>query len=76
MFRQGEIIAATPGRKAIVYGQGSLLFDDDSAAYVRECGAADVPIVGIPRARHHLMLDEPIAFVSVLRTILAQWETS
>ncbi|TCO77315.1 alpha/beta fold hydrolase [Chromatocurvus halotolerans] len=74
MFRQGEIIAETPGRKAIVYGQGSELFDDDSADYVHECGATDVPIIGIPGARHHLMLDEPIAFVSVLRTILAQWE--
>jgi pimeloyl-ACP methyl ester carboxylesterase len=74
MFRQGEIIAETPGRKAIVYGQDSVLFDEDSAAYVHECGAEDTPIIGIPGARHHLMLDEPIAFVSVLRTILAQWE--
>lgn len=73
MLRQGQTIAETPGRKAIVYGQDSLLFDDDSADYVRECGAEDIPIVGIPGARHHLMLDEPIAFVSVLRTILAQW---
>ncbi len=73
MLKQGEMIAATPGRKAIVYGQDSVLFDDDSADYVRECGAAGVPIIGIPGARHHLMLDEPIAFVSVLRTVLAQW---
>lgn len=73
MFRQGQIIAETPGRMAIVYGEDSVLFDDDSADYLRECGATDVPMVGIPGARHHLMLDEPIAFVSVLRTILAQW---
>ncbi|WP_439106096.1 alpha/beta fold hydrolase [Congregibacter sp.] len=73
MMRQGQIIAETQGRKAIVYGEDSVLFDDDSADYIRECGAVDMPIVGIPGARHHLMLDEPIAFVSVLRTILAQW---
>ena len=73
MFQQGDLIAATPGRKAILYGQESVLFDDDSAAYLRECGAIDVPIIGIPGAAHHLMLDEPIAFVSVLRSILAQW---
>lgn len=73
MLRQGPIIAETPGRKAIVYGQDSVLFDDDSAEYIHECGATDIPIIGIPGARHHLMLDEPIAFVSVLRTILAQW---
>ncbi len=73
MLKQGETIATTPGRKAVVYGQDSVLFDDDSAAYLRECGAANVPIIGIPGARHHLMLDEPIAFVSVLRSVLAQW---
>jgi pimeloyl-ACP methyl ester carboxylesterase len=77
MLRQGETIARTPGRKAIVYGEDSVLFDDDSAEYVhesiRKCGEAEMPIVGIPGARHHLMLDEPIAFVSVLRTLLAQW---
>ena len=73
MLRQGETIASTAGRKAIVYGDDSLLFDEDSANYIRECGATDLPIIGIPGARHHLMLDEPIAFVSVLRTILAQW---
>lgn len=73
MYRQGEILVETPGRKAVVYGQESLLFDDDSAEYLRECGASNIPIIGIPGARHHLMLDEPIAFVSVLRTILAQW---
>lgn len=75
MLRQGEIIAATPGRKAVVYGQDSLLFDDDSAEYLRECGATDVPLIGIPGARYHLMLDGPIAFVSALRAILAQGAT-
>jgi len=73
LFEQAASIVATPGRKAIVYGEDSVLFDDDSAAYVCECGGAAIPMIGIPGARHHLMLDEPIAFVSVLRTILAQW---
>lgn len=73
LLQQGHVIAAAPGRKAIVYGQDSALFDDDSADYIRECGGEDIPMVGIPGARHHLMLDEPIAFVSVLRSILAQW---
>ncbi|MEM8942490.1 MAG: alpha/beta hydrolase, partial [Pseudomonadota bacterium] len=57
----------------IIYGQDSVLFDDDSAVYMRECGANDVPIIAIPGARHHLMLDEPIAFASVLRAVLGQW---
>ena len=73
IFSQGNIIAATPGRKAVIYGQNSVLFDDDSAEYLKECGAVEVPMISIPGARHHLMLDEPIAFVSALRAILALW---
>lgn len=71
--KQGDRIVAAPGRKVIVYGQQSELFDDDSAAYVRECGGGDIPMIGIPNARHHLMLDQPIAFACVLDTILALW---
>ena len=74
LMKQGHRICAAPGRKAIVYGQNSLLFDADSADYVRECGATDIPMIAIPGAGHHLMLDEPIAFTCVLNTILAMWQ--
>jgi pimeloyl-ACP methyl ester carboxylesterase len=30
-------------------------------------------MVAIPDARHHLMLDQPLAFTSALRAILATW---
>jgi len=73
LLRQGHRICATPGRKAIVYGEDSLLFDADSANYIRECGGEDIPIVELPGSGHHLMLDEPIAFACVLNTILALW---
>ena len=76
ILKQAQAIVTAPGRKAIVYGQDSKLFDDDSADYLRECGATDIPIIGIPGARHHLMLDEPIALVSTLRSIVAQWHAS
>jgi pimeloyl-ACP methyl ester carboxylesterase len=46
------------------------LFDADSADYVRECGGGHIPMIAIPDARHHLMLDQPIAFASALKTIL------
>lgn len=73
----GERVATAPGLKAIIYGQESLLFTDDSADYVKELIAehdqANIPIVGIPHARHHLMLDQPMALVSSLKMILALW---
>ena len=73
--KTGQRIVNAPGRKAVVYGQQSFLFDDDSAAWLRELGGEHIPMIAIPHARHHLMLDQPIAFVSVLKTILAQWGT-
>ena len=41
--------------------------------YVEQIPQQHMPIIGIPGARHHLMLDEPIAFASVLRSLVAQW---
>ena len=36
----------------------------------------NVPVVEIPQARHHLILDQPIAFVAALRALLADWNHS
>ncbi|NHN19473.1 alpha/beta hydrolase, partial [Bacillus amyloliquefaciens] len=45
-------------------------------AYLRELGAGTIPIVAVPNARHHLMLDEPLAFATALRSILALWRSA
>jgi pimeloyl-ACP methyl ester carboxylesterase len=78
-LQTAEKVATAPGRKAIVYGEQSFLFNADSVDYMHETiaqfGAEDFPMIGIPHARHHLMLDQPIAFVSTLRTILASWHS-
>lgn len=78
--KMGETLVKAPGRKAFVYGQESQLFNADSARYVNELicehAAEEFPIIEIPHAGHHLMLDQPMAFVSVLRSILASWEQS
>lgn len=71
--RQGERMVHAPGRKAIVYGEKSRLFDTDSAAWLRELGGHDLPIIAVPEARHHLMLDQPLAFVTALRAVLESW---
>ena len=34
------------------------------------------PVVEVPLAHHHVMLDQPIALVTGLRTLLADWEHS
>ena len=34
------------------------------------------PIVTIPEAQHHVMLDQPLALVAALRALLADWNHS
>jgi len=72
----GQSIVSLPGRVAIIYGAESMLFTPDSENYIREIGGENIPIIQIPHARHHLMLDQPIAFVSALRTVLAMWDNT
>ena len=66
-------IVDLPHRLAIVYGEKSKLFDDDSADYLRELGGSHIPMIAIPEAEHHLMLDQPLALVTALRAVLALW---
>lgn len=69
---QSARFARLDARRAFVYGEQSLLFDADTEAYLRELGA-DIPFVAVPQAHHHLMLDQPLAFTSALRGLLAGW---
>jgi pimeloyl-ACP methyl ester carboxylesterase len=34
------------------------------------------PVIEIPVAAHHIMLDQPVALVAALRTLLADWDHS
>ena len=34
------------------------------------------PVVTIPSAHHHVMLDQPLAFVTALRALLAGWHVT
>jgi pimeloyl-ACP methyl ester carboxylesterase len=58
-------------RTDIVYGESSVIVNRErAAACVAELQCARGPIA-VPRAGHHLMLDEPAALIATLRTLLA-----
>ena len=63
-------------RIALFRGEYSTIVPDDTAAYMYELTGRKVPFVSIPEAHHHLILDQPLAFVAALRTLLADWEHS
>ena len=48
----------------------------DIGAYMYEQLGRVAPVVEIPLAGHHVMLDQPLLLVTALRTLLADWEHS
>ncbi len=83
MFRKFEFgtnmheeLAQLQCRVGVIYGEDSYLFSQDIADYMFKVLDESVPFVGIPEAQHHLFLDQPLAFVSALRTLLAEWRHS
>lgn len=60
-------------RSALMYGEESALVDDDTASYMSGLMGAQAPIIAIPDAHHHVMLDQPLAFVAGLRAVLDLW---
>lgn len=61
---------------AIAWGADSVLVDGPVAAYVASLTGADVPHIEIPAARHHVMVDQPLALVSALRGLFCRWPNS
>ena len=68
-----EYLAAATCRKAFIYGEKSKLMDDDTLGFIKDLVGEEAPVIGIPEAHHHLMLDQPMVFVTALRGVLTAW---
>ena len=71
-----EFLAGIQTRVALFRGELSHLVTPDVSDYMHELLGRNAPVVAIPEAYHHLIIDQPLAFVSALRAILADWEHS
>lgn len=60
-------------RAALLFGENSALVSRATADYMQELMGPQAPVVEIPEAQHHVMLDQPLAFVASLRTLLDGW---
>ncbi len=63
-------------RLALLRGEHSVVVPPDTAADMYEHMGRRAPVISIPEAHHHLMLDQPLAFVTALRALLQDWEHS
>ncbi|HEX6859519.1 MAG TPA: alpha/beta hydrolase [Caulobacteraceae bacterium] len=58
---------------AMVWGERSGLMSPETVDYMLSLMPGDMPRVVIPDADHHVMIDQPLAFVAALRGLLAVW---
>ncbi len=63
-------------RVALFTGEFSVVVPPDVAEYMYGLMGEVSPVIEIPQAHHHLTLDQPLAFVAALRTLLADWNHS
>ena len=68
-----DYLQAVRCRAALLFGENSALVSRHTAAYMSSLLGPEAPIVEVPEARHHVMLDQPLAFVAALRALLQNW---
>lgn len=69
-------LKATKCRIAVFRGEHSILLPPQIGEYMFNLLGRAAPVVEIPQAQHHIMLDQPLAFVAAVRALLADWEHS
>lgn len=70
-----ELLAQVKCRVALFRAENGLV-TPEIGAYMYDLLGRVAPVVEIPEAGHHLMLDQPLLLLTALRTLLADWEHS
>lgn len=72
-FPMGERLAEARCRLALLYGEHSEIVPPEVAAYTAEMMGPEAPVISIPGAHHHLLVDRPLEFVAALGNLLDAW---
>lgn len=67
-----EELAAIDCEVALIRGERGMATTDITDLVAERLGG-HVPVTLIPDAGHHIMLDQPLALIAVLQTLLGQW---
>ncbi|NNL88347.1 MAG: alpha/beta hydrolase, partial [Marinicaulis sp.] len=68
-----DLLRAARCPLAFIYGEKSMFALGDSLDHLRDQAKGRSPFILMPEAHHHLMMDQPMAFVSTLRTLFSCW---
>jgi pimeloyl-ACP methyl ester carboxylesterase len=72
---RSEVLERVACRVALLRAEHGLVTSDIGEQMYELLGRS-APVIEIPLAWHHIMLDQPIALITALRTLLADWEHS
>lgn len=70
---EGDLLRVARCPLAFIYGAKSSFAQGDALDHLRDQARGRSPFVIIPEAHHHLMMDQPLAFISTLRTLFSCW---
>lgn len=69
----GQDMLASQCPVAVMWGADSVLIDRTMIDRIRTKYPSSMPWIEIPAAAHHVMVDQPLAFVTALKGLLAGW---
>jgi pimeloyl-ACP methyl ester carboxylesterase len=69
-----ELLAPVTCRVAYLFGDRSRLMTHARLDLIRRHSPPDAPWIVIPDAGHHIMVDQPLALVAALRSLLEAWQ--
>jgi pimeloyl-ACP methyl ester carboxylesterase len=71
-----EFLVNVRCRIGLLRGELSDLVPPETGRYMYELLDRNAPVIEIPQAHHHVILDQPLAFVAAARALLSDWEHS
>jgi len=69
-----ELLAPVTCRIALLFGDRSKLMTRVRLDLIRRHTPPDAPWIEIPDAGHHVMVDQPLALIAALRSLLEAWQ--
>ena len=73
MSDTGPLLADVRCPFALMWGDRSILMSPEVIDHMASIAPPGTPKIVIPDAAHHVMVDQPLAFVSAVRALLAGW---
>jgi pimeloyl-ACP methyl ester carboxylesterase len=73
--RPRDLLTRLDCRVALLHAEHGMVTAEMSEVMYDRLGRV-APVIEVPAAGHHVMLDQPIALVAVIRTLLSDWDHS